>query len=117
MKTIAIILALLLTGIGISAAQGNAEVPQLIVFENTVFGGEHRHFFASDPDLTVGNNFWNDQISSIAIISGKWSFYADPLGKGTTENLVPVTLGPGAYPDVALVRIPDNSVSQIRLES
>jgi len=31
MKTIAIILALLLAGIGISAAQSNAMVPQLIV--------------------------------------------------------------------------------------
>jgi len=117
MKTIAIILALLLAGIGISAAQSNAVVPQLIVFENTGFGGEHRHFFASDMDLTAGNNFWNDQISSIAVISGNWSFYADPVGEGTTANVVPVTLGPGVYPDVKLMHIEDNSISQIRLES
>ena len=115
MKTIAVVLALLLAGIawiGIVAA----EVPQLIVFQDMGFGGEHKHFFASDPDLTVGNNFWNDQISSIAIIAGNWSFYADPLGKGTSANLVPITLGPGVYPDVKLVHIEDNSISQIRLE-
>jgi len=122
MKTIAIILALFLAGIGMAAVngapQGNATtVPQAIVFENTGFGGEHRHFFASDPDLTVGNNFWNDRISSIAVISGNWSFYADPVGKGTPANLKPVTLGPGVYPDVTRVRIEDNSISQIRLES
>ncbi|MDD1742718.1 MAG: hypothetical protein LUQ47_05225 [Methanotrichaceae archaeon] len=46
MKTIAIISTLFLAGIGLAAAaQDSATVPQLIVFEKTGFGGEHRHFF------------------------------------------------------------------------
>ena len=122
MKTIALILSLLLAGIGITAvngaAQGNAAVlPEVIVFEYPAMDGQHKHYFASDLDLTDNKEgkFWNDQISSIAVIAGNWSFYADPAGKGTSANLVPVTLGPGVYPDVKLVRIEDNSISQVRL--
>ncbi len=118
MKTIAVILSLLLAGIGMAvAAQDSATVPQLIVFEKTGFGGEHRHFFASVPDLTNSDGrYWNDQISSIAVISGNWTFLADPVGAGEAVN-PSVMLGPGIYPDVTKERIPDNSISQIRLES
>ncbi len=88
MKAIAVILALLLAGIGIvSAAQSSTTIPQLIVFEKAGFGGEHRHFFEGAPDLTNSDGrFWNDQISSIAIISGNWTFFADPVGAGGVAN-------------------------------
>ncbi len=49
------------------------------------------------------------------MISGNWTFLADPVGAGGVAN-PSVTLGPGAYPDVTKERIPDNSISQIRLE-
>ena len=93
------------------------EIPQAIVFENTNMEGQHKHFFTSDPDLTSNSDgkFWNDQISSIVVISGNWTFYADPVGAGGVPN-PNVTLGPGVYPDVTKERMEDNSISQIRLE-
>ncbi len=118
MKSIAIILALFLAGIGVVAAaeQSSPTVPQCIIFEKTGFGGEHRHVFESIPDLTNSDGrFWNDQISSIAVISGNWTFLADPPVEAGVAN-PGVTLGPGIYPDLAKVGIPDNSISQIRLE-
>lgn len=102
--------------IAISAAQN--EIPQAIVFENTNMEGEHKHFFASDPDLTEGSDgrYWDDKISSIVVIYGNWSFFANPLGSGDVPN-PSVTLGPGVYPDVTRERIEENSISQVRLES
>jgi hypothetical protein len=95
-----------------------AEIPQAIVFENTNMEGQHKHFFASDPDLTKNSDgkFWNDQISSIVIISGNWTFYVDPVGEGSVSN-PNISLSPGVYPDVSSVAIQDNSISQIRLEN
>ncbi|MCJ7443676.1 MAG: beta/gamma crystallin family protein [Methanotrichaceae archaeon] len=123
MKTIAIILALLLAGIGIAAAngdpQGNATaLPEVIVFENLNMDGAHKHYFSSDLDLTDNQEgkFWNDQISSIVVISGNWAFLGDPVGAVQVPNL-PAVLGPGVYPDVRLKLIDDNTISQIRLES
>jgi len=123
MKTIAIILALLLAGIGIAAVNGapqgnNTAVPEVIVFEYPAMDGQHKHYFASDLDLTDNKEgkFWNDQISSIVVISGNWAFMGDPVGSVELPNL-PVVLGPGVYPDVKIKGIEDNTISQIRLES
>jgi hypothetical protein len=55
-------------------------------------------------------------ISSIVVIEGNWSFYGVPVGAVEAPNL-PVTLGPGVYPDLKLKLIEDNTISQIRLES
>ena len=57
MKTIAVILSLLLAGIGITAMNGAAQgdaatLPEVIVFEYPVMDGQHKHYFASDLDLT-----------------------------------------------------------------
>ena len=69
------------------------------------------------PDLTNSDGrFWDDQLSSIAVISGNWTLLADPVGAGEVAN-PSVTLGPGVYPDVTKERIPDKPISQIRLES
>lgn len=91
-------------------------IPQAIVFLDTNFEGNHAHFFDSNPDLTSGSNEWNDDISSIVVIYGNWSFFADPEGAGETEN-PHITLGPGIYPDVTTEGMADNTISQIRLNS
>jgi hypothetical protein len=110
------LLLVLVSMIAVCAAQ--SEIPEAIVFENTNMEGEHKHFFASDPDLTEGSDgkFWDDKISSIVVISGNWSFFENPLGSGDVPNKS-VTLGPGVYSDVTRERIEDNSISQVRLES
>jgi len=104
--------------IAVSVAQNAPakDIPQIIVFTDTMMEGNHKHIFMSEPDLTIGPNEWNDQISSIVVISGNWTFFADPVGAGGVPN-PSVTLGRGVYPDVAKERIPDNSISQIRLEA
>jgi hypothetical protein len=93
-------------------------IPQAIVFVDTNFGGDHRHFFDSDPDLTSGSNEWNDDISSIVVLYGNWSFYENPVGAGDTAANPHITLGPGTYPDLTkLGGIADNTISQVRLNS
>lgn len=110
------LLLVLCSMVAISTAQN--EIPQAIVFENANMEGEHKHFFASDPDLTEGSDgrYWDDKISSIVVISGNWTFFENPLGSGDVPNRS-VTLGPGVYPDVTRERIEDNSISQVRLDS
>jgi hypothetical protein len=115
MNPIKYILTALVVLLMLSLTSCAQEIPQAIVFENFNMEGNHKHFFASDPDLTSGSNEWNDQISSIVVISGNWSFFADPVGAGEVPNRS-VTLGPGVYPDVTKERMEDNSISQIRLE-
>ncbi len=98
------------------------EIPQAIVFEDPNMTGSHTHLFTSDPDLTKMDKFWNDKISSIVVISGNWTFLADPVGAGGAAN-PSITLGPGVYPDLAKVALQqrsnlgDNSISQVRLNS
>ncbi len=92
------------------------EIPEAIVFEDYNMTGSHTHFFTNIPDLTESDNFWNDKISSIVIISGTWTFLADPEGEGD-ENGESITLGPGVYPDVTAEGIEDNSISQVRVGS
>ena len=117
MKSLNYILSALFVLSMLSLTSWAAEIPQAIVFENTNMDGQHLHLFSSIPDLTKieDGRFWNDQISSIVVISGNWTFCADPVGAGGVPNRC-VTLGPGVYPDVRKERIDDNSISQIRLE-
>jgi hypothetical protein len=111
-----LIAAVALIAVGVAQNAPAKEIPQIIVFADTMMEGNHKHIFMSEPDLTIGPNEWNDQISSIVVISGNWTFFADPVAAGGVPN-PSVTLGQGVYPDVAKERIPDNSISQIRLEA
>jgi hypothetical protein len=110
-----LIAAFALIAVSIAQNAPAKEIPEVIVFSDTMMEGNHRHVFMSIPDLTVGSNEWNDQISSIVVISGDWTFFADPEGAGEEPNLN-ITLGRGVYPDIAKEGIADNSISQIRLE-
>jgi hypothetical protein len=92
------------------------EIPQAIVFEDPNMTGSHTHLFRSVADLTESDNFWNDKISSIVVISGTWTFLIDPIGAGDQPNKS-ITLEPGVYPDVTREGMDDNSISQVRLES
>ncbi len=92
------------------------EIPQAIVFEDFNMTGSHTHLFESAPDLTKSDKFWNDKISSIVVISGTWTFFADPVGAGDQPNKS-ITLEPGVYPDVTKEGMDDNSISQVKLGS
>ncbi len=122
MKPIKYMLAGLFVLLMLSLTSLAQEIPQAIVFEDPNMTGSHTHLFTSDPDLTKMDKFWNDKISSIVIISGNWTFLADPVGAGGTTN-PSITLGPGVYPDMAREStqqrstLGDNSISQVRLNS
>jgi hypothetical protein len=110
--------ALLVLSLTACAADTPQAIPQAIVFLDTNFGGNHAHFFDSNPDLTSGSNEWNDDISSIVVLYGNWSFYANPVGAGDTAANPHITLGPGTYPDLTkLGGMADNTISQVRLNS
>lgn len=116
MNSIKYILAALFVVLMLGLPSFAQEIPQAIVFENFNMSGNHQHFFASIPDMTKWDNNWNDKISSIVVISGTWTFFADPVGAGSQPNKS-ITLGPGVYPDVTKEGMDDNSISQVSLGS
>lgn len=79
------------------------------------FEGEWFHTDRSIEDLTSSNRGlggfenWNDEISSIQIESGRWRFFEHVRFQGLF-----VDLGPGSYPWVPDVGIPDNWISSIQ---
>lgn len=117
-----LIAAIALIAVSVAQNAPAKEIPEVIVFSDTMMEGNHRHVFMSVPDLTIGSNEWNDGISSIVVISGNWTFLADPVGAGEVSN-PSVTLGPGVYQDLTKQLVGDNyisldnSISQIRLEA
>ncbi len=122
MKPIKYMLAGMFVLLMLSLTSFAQEIPQAIVFEDANMVGSHTHLFANDPDLTKMDKYWNDKISSIAVVSGNWTFLADPVGAGEGPN-PSITLGPGVYPDLKAEAIrqrstlEDNSISQVRLNS
>jgi hypothetical protein len=90
---------------GQSAPPG--EMPQVVVYDNEDFLGDHAHVFGSMKDLgKLGNS-----ISSMIILSGTWEFFDDEDFKGTKMH----TIGPGQYADVTAHGLKNNSISSIRL--
>jgi beta/gamma crystallin len=91
------------------AMRSAGDMPQIIVFDNEDFLGDHTHILGDMKDLGK----WGNSISSIVILSGTWDFFVDEDFKGTKIAM----LGPGRYPKVADKGIKDNSISSIRLAS
>jgi hypothetical protein len=85
------------------------DMPQIIIFDNDNFLGDHTHVLGDMKDLGK----WGNSITSMIILSGTWEFFDDEDFKGTQM----ATLGPGMYPRVADKGIKDNSISSIRLAS
>jgi Beta/Gamma crystallin len=118
MKRMMLVVAALLfgsmVGFAPSAIAGEAtpsarNMPQIVVFDNEDFLGDHGHIFGNMKDLGK----WGNSISSIVILSGTWEFFDDEDFKGTKIG----SLGPGVYPDVTAKGIKNNSISSIRLVS
>jgi hypothetical protein len=93
---------------------------EAIIFVDSEFGGLHTHLFQSVVDFTqlalggTGVHFvegnWNDQVSSIVIVSGRWQFFKDI---GWKNPMGPV-LDPGVYP-VLPPGISNNAISSARI--
>jgi hypothetical protein len=91
------------------ATRSTGDIPQIVVFDNEDFLGDHAHIFGNMRDLGK----WSNSISSMIILSGTWEFFDDEDFKGTKMG----SLGPGMYPDVTAKGLKNNSISSIRLVS
>ena len=67
--------------------------------------GAHRHVFAAEPNLNADDdNFFNDNVGSLAVLAGDWSFYSDANFHGLYGSYgTPVV--PGNYPDLTQLSI------------
>lgn len=84
---------------------------QLIVFQHVNMHGAHKHFFTSEPNFNAGDdNFFNDIVSSIVVVEGRWQFY---MHSNFVSPVGPV-LGPGIYSWVEAIGIPNDQVSSVR---
>jgi hypothetical protein len=64
----------------------------VLLFEHANFHGAHKHVFIAEPNLNApDDNFFNDKVSSIVVLSGLWRFCRD----ANFEGLFPAVLRPG----------------------
>jgi hypothetical protein len=96
---------LLLVFFAMSATAGTVNAAEVIVYELFNFGGESLDATYDQP--SIGD--LNDKISSIKVMSGTWRFCEYPNYGGRYWDL-----GPGGYPSVVNVGIPDNLISSFR---
>jgi beta/gamma crystallin len=85
------------------------EIPQIVAFDKDGLLGDHIHIFGDTPAL----GSWNNKISSMVILGGRWDFFDSKNFQGTKMQ----ELGPGTYLRVKDHGIKDNSISSIRLVS
>lgn len=118
MKRMMLVIAALVfvgvVGFALSAVAGEAtqsvgNIPQIVVFDNEDFLGDHGHIFGNMKDLGK----WGNSISSMIILSGTWEVFDDEDFKGTKMG----ELGPGTYADVTKHGLKNNSISSVRLAS
>jgi len=81
----------------------------LTLYSHTDFGGSTRIVTADTPDL--GTISFNNQASSLKIRSGTWILYRDRNYGGAS-----IILGPGSYPRLGPLGLPNNTLSSIRLQ-
>ena len=49
-----------------------------ILFKDANYVGDHKHVFAAEPNLNASDDSgFNDAVSSLAILTGNWEFYAN----------------------------------------
>ena len=86
-------------------------VPHLIVFSEKNLQGRHWHIFGDIPHIGDVSFTWDDNISSFVVLAGTWQFYR---GRHFNEP-VGGPVGPGTYPTVIDVDIPNDAVSSIQM--
>ena len=90
---------------------GVANLPHVILFEHANLHGSHKHVFGAEPNLNASDdNFFNDKVSSIVVISGQWAFYRHANYNGQYA----ATLGPGIYRWVGALDIQNDDMSSLR---
>jgi hypothetical protein len=85
----------------------------VLLFEHAGFRGAHKHVFVAEPNLNADDdNYFNDKVSSISVLSGTWSFFRDsgfinPYGTVLIEGIYPFVGDVGIKNDDISSLIPD----------
>src|SRR5262245_2352636 len=83
---------------------------EVILYEHANYHGAHKHVFGWEPNLNAADDrFFNDRVSSLAVMSGSWSFFRD----SGYRNQYARPLGPGGYPWVEAVDIKNDDMSSL----
>jgi len=85
----------------------------VVLFEHANFHGAHKHVFGAESNLNAGDdNFFNDRVSSLAVINGSWSFFRDAGFMGQYPSVLP----PGLYPwvEAEAVNMKNDDMSSLR---
>src|SRR5690348_10694104 len=81
----------------------------IILFKHAGFRGPHKHVFDEAPDLSSDSEFYKS-VSSIAIVSGNWTFF----GGVNFDGAFPPVLGPGLYGFVGDFDITNDAIVSLR---
>lgn len=94
-----------------SAAKG-----RILIFEGRNFEGRAKDISLGSPNLSLSEDgFFDDQVSSFIIANGNWMFYKHSGFRSPYMRAgKPLVLGPGQYPDVEALGIPEDDISSLR---
>jgi Beta/Gamma crystallin len=94
------------------ATISNSVDNEVILFEHSQFHGAHKHVFGEEPNLNADDDSsFNDQVSSLIVLAGHWSFFSD------ANFIAPypiLPLAPGVYPSVTEQGITNDDLSSLR---
>lgn len=96
---------------GLTSTISNPVDNEVILFQYGSLYGPHRHVFAAEANLNADDdNFFNDNVGSLVVLSGIWSFYAD-WNFGANYGIPGTT---GTYPDLSALNITFDDMSSLR---
>ena len=94
-----------------TTAAGADTLGHVILFQEPNFHGPHKHIFNQEDNLNADeDDSFNDEVSSLAVLSGNWQFFRN---SGFDDDY-PEILGPGLYSRVQDFSIRDNDMSSLR---
>jgi hypothetical protein len=90
---------------------------RVLLFEDKNFGGKSINIEKGVPDLSLyTEGAFDERTSSVAILSGNWSFYRNPRFEDPfMYGGSPLVLGPGSYAWVEDLGIKDNEISSLKV--
>jgi Beta/Gamma crystallin len=88
----------------------------VVLYMNEAFHGDHKHVVAWEANLNApDDNSFNDNVSSIAVLDGEWTFFRDAYFQNQylRPNQNSLVLSVGQYPSVEDVGIKNDDLSSL----
>lgn len=83
----------------------------IVLFEHRDFHGNHKHVVRAEPNLNADeDDSFNDAVSSIVVLAGNWSTFAD---YNFARQYAPI-IGPGCYPWVEDIGIKNDDLTSLQ---